>query len=106
MKNRTVLQLGFCALLTGAVAAVPATAQADRNHDRSARHHVQKQSHGDRHGAYYARSHRQQISRHGHRHIRNHRTDYYQPRHYRSHRVYSYPRFHYEPGITIWLRLN
>ena len=106
MKNKTLLQLGLCALLAGAVTAMPVTAMAARNYDRSARHQVQKHHHGDRYGKHYSRSHRQHASKHGYYQNRSHRHNYYQPRHYRSHRVYSYPHFHYQPGITIWFRLN
>ena len=97
MKSKAIFSLGLSALLAAALVAVPTMAQADRDYDRSGRHYAQKYSDNHRHRGEY-RHYRQ------HRQHWNHGPAYY--RHHRGHRVYSYPHFHYQPGVTIWFRLN
>ena len=95
MKNKVIFSLGLPALLAATLIAMPTMAQADWDYDRPGRHYAQKYS-DHRHKGEYRQ----------HRHGWNRGKSYYQHRHRRDHRVYSYPRFHYQPGITIWLRLN
>jgi hypothetical protein len=111
MKGKTLIPFTLCALLAGAFVALPSTALADRDYDRSGSRQVQKHQNYQRHGGHYS-NHNRWESRRAYRHarkhsyIRSHSYGHYRSPYSRGYRTYAVPHNRFSPGISIWFRLN
>ena len=107
MKGTILIPLTLCALLAGAFVAMPSTALADRDYNRSGSHQVQKHRNDQRHGSQYSNHNRLEYRR-AYRHAQ--KRVLIRPCSYghecRGYGIHAIPHFHYYPGISIWLRLN